>query len=258
MAGSEVVATHIVKTYGAGTEKAVRALSDVSLTVEPGQFASLIGPSGCGKSTLLKIVGGLLNAENGEVHIGGSVVTEPREDIGMMFQAATLLPWRTTLANVLLPIELEEGRRNARATQERARDLLALVGLAGFEDAYPGELSGGMAQRAAICRMLIANPSVLLLDEPFGALDELTRDVMNVELQRICLEAKATTLMVTHSIQEAVFLSDVVYVMSPRPGEIAARIEVAGSRPRELHNFETVYGEAVGRVRSALYTGAGL
>ena len=161
---------------------------------------------------------GLLRSTSGEVILQGTPVWGPRPDIGIMFQQATLLPWRTALQNVLLPIEIRQGPAGVKARTEDARALLDLVGLRDFAKSYPHELSGGMAQRVAICRMLITEPAVLLLDEPFGALDELTRDYMNVELQRICLQKNATAFMVTHSISEAVFVSDRVYVMTPRPG----------------------------------------
>ncbi|MFZ8940823.1 MAG: ABC transporter ATP-binding protein, partial [Gemmobacter sp.] len=197
------------------------ALESVNLTLTKGSFSAVIGSSGCGKSTLLKIMAGLIPPSTGRVTLQGRPVTGPRRDIGMMFQQATLFPWRTTIDNIVLPIEIRDGKSAARAARDRARELLELVGLKGFENVYPNELSGGMAQRAAICRMLITEPAVLLLDEPFSALDELSRDFMNMELQRICRSREATAFLVTHSIPEAVILSDVVYVMKPRPGRIA-------------------------------------
>lgn len=237
--------------------RGVHALDDVDLTIEEGQFVSLIGPSGCGKSTLLKIMAGLLPASAGDVEVGGLPVTRPRPDVGMMFQEATLLPWRTTLENVILPIEIEHGKAAAKEALDRARELLATVGLDGFAGAYPEELSGGMAQRAAICRMLIKEPNVLLLDEPFGALDELTRELMNDELQRICASRNATSCMVTHSISEAVYLSDVVIVMSSRPGRIAARVDVDLPRPRTVEMMTTPeFGHAMLAIREHLDRGA--
>jgi len=210
----------------------VRALDGIDLEIHDGEFVSIIGPSGCGKSTLLQIAAGLISATTGELRLGGTPVVGPRRDIGMMFQEATLSPWRTALQNVLLPIEIRDGAKLARARSDTALELLQLVGVGDFAKAYPGELSGGMAQRVAVCRMLIIEPAVLLLDEPFGALDELTRDRMNEELQRICLERNATAVMVTHSIAEAVFLADRVVVMSARPGRIAEIVDVDLPRPR--------------------------
>jgi len=200
---------------------------------------------------------GLLPATEGSVVLDGKPVTGARRDIGIMFQQATLLPWRTTLENVLLPIEIRDGRRAAESRRSMAFDLVKLVGLEGFDNAYPNELSGGMAQRAAICRMLITEPAVLLLDEPFGALDELTRDYMDMELQRICLERQATSFLVTHSIAEAVLLSDVVYVMSARPGRILEVVAIDLPRPRTLEmTADPSFGRSVQHVRSLLEKGA--
>jgi NitT/TauT family transport system ATP-binding protein len=235
----------------------VHALDKVDLTLTEGSFSSVIGASGCGKSTLLKIMAGLLPPSEGSVILSGKPVVGARRDIGMMFQQATLFPWRTAIENVVLPIEIRDGRAAARAKHDEARKLLELVGLKGFEDVYPSELSGGMAQRAAICRMLITEPTVLLLDEPFSALDELSRDFMNMELQRICLERNATTFLVTHSIAEAVILSDVVYVMSPRPGRFVETVTVDLPRPRTLEMMtDPRFGALVHRIRAHLDKGA--
>lgn len=251
-----LVVENVSKTY-AGND--VHALDRIDFTVKEGQFASIIGASGCGKSTLLKIMAGLLRPSGGQVILDGKPVQGPRDDIGMMFQQATLLPWRTAIENVLLPIEIRDGAKAARTREDLAVELLALVGLSGFEKAYPGELSGGMAQRVAICRMLITEPSILLLDEPFGALDELTRERMNEELQRICAERNATAFMVTHSIAEAVFLADVLFVMSARPGRIAEVIPIDLPRPRAFTvTTEAHFGEIVQHVRSRLDLGAQL
>jgi NitT/TauT family transport system ATP-binding protein len=229
------------------------ALDGVDLTLRKGEFASVIGSSGCGKSTLLKIMAGLSPPTSGRVTLMGNPVLGPREDIGMMFQQATLLPWKTTLENIIFPIDIREGRLAARKVRGKAQKLLDLVGLGDFADVYPNELSGGMAQRAAICRMLIAEPAVLLLDEPFSALDELTRDFMNMELQRICLERAATTFLVTHSIAEAVILSDKVYIMKARPGRIVETINIDLPRPRTLDLINTnKFGEIVGHIRDLL------
>ncbi len=250
-AGNVVYAlSNVGKTYA---RNAVVALEGINLTLRRGSFSAVIGSSGCGKSTLLKIMAGLIPPSSGRVILQGKPVTGARRDIGMMFQQATLFPWRTTLENIVLPIEIRDGRDAAKAAHGRARDLLDLVGLKGFESNYPGELSGGMAQRAAICRMLITEPAVLLLDEPFSALDELTRDFMNMELQRICTSRDATAFLVTHSIQEAVILSDVVYVMRPRPGRIAEVVEIDLPRPRTLDMITTPkFGALVERIRSRL------
>ncbi|GGD40463.1 ABC transporter ATP-binding protein [Aureimonas glaciei] len=246
--------SRVTKTYGRG---AIRAIDMVDLTLERGSFSAIIGPSGCGKSTLLKIMAGLVSPTSGRVVLNGTPVMGPRRDIGMMFQQATLFPWRTTLENVVLPIEIRDGAAAAKASHAKARSLLDLVGLSGFESVYPDKLSGGMAQRAAICRMLVTEPSMLLLDEPFSALDELSRDFMNMELQRICLEKNATAFLVTHSIPEAVILSDVVYVMSPRPGRFVEIITIDLPRPRTLDMLtDPQLAAYVRRIRSLLDEGA--
>jgi NitT/TauT family transport system ATP-binding protein len=231
----------------------VTALEGVTLTLTKGSFSSVIGSSGCGKSTLLKIMSGLIPPSSGRVILQNKPVRGPRRDIGMMFQQATLFPWRTTVENIVLPIEIRDGKAAAAKAREKATQLLEIVGLKGFENVYPNELSGGMAQRAAICRMLITEPAVLLLDEPFSALDELSREFMNMELQRICMEREATAFLVTHSIPEAVILSDVVYVMKPRPGRIAEVVEIDLPRPRTLDMITTPkFGALVERIRSRL------
>lgn len=244
----------VAKTFA---RRNLRALERIDLTLTEGSFSSVIGPSGCGKSTLLQIMAGLLRPTEGVIRLRGTPVTGPHRDIGIMFQQATLLPWRTTLENVLLPIEIRDGRAAAAAMRDTARELLRSVGLGGFENVYPNELSGGMAQRAAICRMLITEPSVLLLDEPFGALDELTREHMDMELQRVCMERNACAFLVTHSIPEAVLLSDVVYVMSARPGRIVDAVVVDLPRPRTLDmTGDARFGQLVREVRNLLDKGA--
>jgi len=229
------------------------ALSDVNLTIHKSEFVSVIGSSGCGKSTLLKIMAGLLPPTTGRVVLEGQPVVGPRRDIGMMFQQATLLPWKTTIENIVMPIEIRDGRAAARQARDRATDLLELVGLGDFANVYPGELSGGMAQRASICRMLVSDPAMLLLDEPFSALDELTRDFMNMELQRICTERGATAFLVTHSLAEAVFLSDRILVMKARPGHIVEDVRIDLPRPRTLEMINTPrFGEIVAHIRDLL------
>lgn len=245
--------THVSKTYA---RNQVVALEDVSLTLRKGSFTSVIGSSGCGKSTLLKIMAGLIPPSQGRVMLQERPVTGPRRDIGMMFQQATLFPWKTAVENIVLPIEIRDGKAAAKKALDKAYELLDIVGLKGFENVYPNELSGGMAQRASICRMLITEPAVLLLDEPFSALDELSRDMMNMELQRICREQNATAFLVTHSIQEAVILSDEIVVMKPRPGRIAEIVEVDLPRPRTLDMMTTPkFGEIVDHIRSLLDKG---
>ncbi|MCW4115996.1 ABC transporter ATP-binding protein [Aurantimonas sp. MSK8Z-1] len=207
-------------------------LSSVSLDVRAGEFVAVVGPSGCGKSTLMKLVAGLIPATSGEISIEGRPVREPPDDVGIVFQSPVLLAWRSVLGNVMLPVDV---RRLDRARyRERALQLLETAGLKGFETRYPWQLSGGMQQRAAICRALVHDPAILLMDEPFGALDAMTREHMNVELQRIHGATGKTILFITHSIPEAVFLADSVVVMSPRPGRIEAVYDVELPRPRDL------------------------
>jgi NitT/TauT family transport system ATP-binding protein len=210
----------------------VRALDRVSIAAQKGEFLSILGPSGCGKSTLLMIAAGLVPASSGAIRIEGTAVDKPRTDIGIVFQSPVLLEWRTALDNVLLQTE---ARKLDRAPAlARAKQLLASVGLGGFEDKYPHELSGGMRQRVSICRALIHNPPQLLMDEPFGALDALTRDQLVLDIQQIWNELRTTVLFVTHSVAEAVFLSDRIVVMTPRPGSIDCVIDVDLPRPRTL------------------------
>ncbi|MBB3052503.1 NitT/TauT family transport system ATP-binding protein [Prauserella isguenensis] len=202
----------------------VTALADVTMHVEPGEFVSIVGPSGCGKSTLLKLSSGLLPASKGDVRLFGEPVNGPRKDIGYVFQKAALLEWRSARKNILLQAEMR--KMPAKEAAARADELIEMTGLSGFEDALPHELSGGMQQRVALCRALLHRPPVLLMDEPFGALDALTREQMNVELRRIWQETGTTVLLVTHSIAEAVYLSDQVVMISARPGTVAGVVDV--------------------------------
>jgi NitT/TauT family transport system ATP-binding protein len=215
----------------------VRALDQVSISEKRGEFLSIVGPSGCGKSTLLMMAAGLMPASSGAVTIDGERVTGPRTEIGIVFQSPVLLEWRTALGNVMLQAEAKKLERTA--AERRARELLASVGLGGFEHKYPHELSGGMRQRVSICRALIHNPPQLLMDEPFGALDALTRDQLVLDLQAIWNERRMTVLFITHSVAEAVFLSDQVIVMTPRPGRIDRVIDIDLPRPRTLAMRET-------------------
>jgi NitT/TauT family transport system ATP-binding protein len=200
------------------------ALDGFSLDVPAGQFVSILGPSGCGKSTLLRLVAGLVRPTSGVVQFEGTIVDRPQHRIGFVFQRAALLEWRTSRANILLQSEMRG--LPAGPARARADELMAMCGLSGFEQAYPHELSGGMQQRVSLCRALLHEPPVLLMDEPFGALDSLTREQMNVELHRIWRETQTTVLFVTHSIPEAIFLSNRVVVMTPRPGRIAEILDV--------------------------------
>jgi len=219
------------RIYRTADGGSVTALADTSLAVKDGEFICIVGPSGCDKSTLLRLLAGLDRPDQGHIQLNGHTVANPSRDVGVVFQSATLLPWLTIAANVSLPLRVGG---KSKAPSLDTNDLLEIAGLSGFGDKYPSELSGGMQQRAAICRALIRQPRVLLMDEPFGALDALTREHMNVELQRIWLATKKTVVLITHSISEAVFLADRVIVMSPRPGRVIADLPVQLDRPRSF------------------------
>jgi NitT/TauT family transport system ATP-binding protein len=217
----------------------------------------VVGPSGCGKSTLLKMISGLLAPSTGEILVEGEKVTQPHGNVGIVFQHSLLLPWRNILNNVMLPIDMKRLPRDKYLP--RAMDLLKLVGLEGFEKKLPWHLSGGMQQRASICRALVHDPKIMLMDEPFGALDAMTRERMNVELMRIQRETRKTVLLITHSIPEAVFLADRVLVMTERPGAIAAIYDVPLPRPRSLDAMaEPVFTELVQRIRKHFFTQSAL
>jgi NitT/TauT family transport system ATP-binding protein len=228
------------KVYGTDpAEESVTALQDIDLDIERGEFVSVVGPSGCGKSTLLHLAAGILEPTNGTVEINGTDVQSPehqRNEVGLVFQHPVALEWRTVRKNILLPVQIlkENGALDGDMDdyRERADELISLVGLEGFGDSYPNELSGGMQQRVTISQSLIYNPSVLLMDEPFGSLDALTKDELNLELLRIWRETAKTILFITHDLDEAVFLSDRVIVLSPRPGEVVDDIEIDLDRPR--------------------------
>jgi NitT/TauT family transport system ATP-binding protein len=198
----------------------IPSVSAVDLSVNDGEFVVIVGPSGCGKTTLLKMISGLLLPSEGEVRVEGKAITRPHGNVGIVFQSAMLLPWRNVLKNVMMPVEVK--KLPVSTYEARARALLKLTGLEGFENKHPWQLSGGMQQRVSICRALVHDPKIVLMDEPFGALDAMTREHMNVELMRIQRETKKTILLITHSIPEAVFLANRVVVMTPRPGKIAA------------------------------------
>jgi NitT/TauT family transport system ATP-binding protein len=231
--------------YGRGAA-AVRAIEEISLDIARGEFIAVVGPSGCGKSSLMKLISGLHPPLAGRLTVEGRAVTGPLRSVGMAFQNSNLLPWRSALDNVLLPLEIvqpfrSDFQKNKKTYSKKAEDLLESVGLAGFGGKFPWELSGGMQQRASICRALIHEPEMLLLDEPFGALDAFTREELWCALRDLQAERKVTVMLVTHDLREAVFLADTVYVMSDRPGRILRRCEVNLARPRDL---EVTYSQA--------------
>jgi NitT/TauT family transport system ATP-binding protein len=251
MTDAVVSARDVTKTFGKG---GVTALQNIDLEVERGEFISLIGPSGCGKSTLLRVIGDLVPPSTGEIRVNGKPADRARRDrdYGIVFQAAVLYDWRTVWKNIALPLELLGWDRGRRAS--RVREMLDLVELGGFEKHYPWQLSGGMQQRVSIARALSFSPALLLMDEPFGALDEMTRDRLNLELLRIWAETGATVIFVTHSISEAVFLSTRVVVMSARPGRITAIVPVDLRQPRTAETREDPrFFELVTEVREKLH-----
>ena len=234
--------------------RTVNALEAINLEVRRGEFVSIAGPSGCGKSTLLKVVAGLTKPTQGTVRLRDSDVLKPRQDIGYVFQRAALLDWRSVRRNILLQAEMR-GMNKARA-EERCEQLIEMTGLSGFENAMPFELSGGMQQRVSLCRALLHEPDVLLMDEPFGALDALTREKMNIELHRIWRETGVTVLLVTHSVAEAVYLANRVVVMSPRPGRIIEefQVDLPEHRPYSETMESPEFNRVAGRVRELLGT----
>jgi NitT/TauT family transport system ATP-binding protein len=232
IADPQIVIRDVTKRFRRGGQETL-ALSNVDLEIGRGELLAVVGPSGCGKSTLLRLVGGLLNASDGEVLVDGQRVVEPRTDFGIVFQKATLVDWRTTFGNVMLQAELR-GLDTAEY-RARAKLLLAAVGLKDFHDRYPYELSGGMQQRAAIARALLHKPPMLLMDEPFGALDALTREQLRLDLEALWMANRMTIILITHSVDEAVALADRVIVMSPRPGRVERIFDVPIARPRGLH-----------------------
>ncbi len=249
-------ALSVVRGRGVGktfSEGAVVALDNASFDIASGSFVTLVGPSGCGKSTLLRLIAGLIDRSAGDLTVHGEPVNGPRRDVGMMFQRPTLLDWRTAVENVLLPTEIV--RRPTREDRERAIHLLEMVGLKDFIFSFPSQLSGGMQQRVALARLLQTGADVLLLDEPTGALDEFTRERLNLELMRIVAEVKASAVFVTHNIAEAIFLADTVIVMTPRPGRIARIVEVPFPRPRAIElQMSPEFNALVADVRAVLGT----
>lgn len=244
-------AIDLSKSFFDPRRHALIALDGISFQEREGEFLTIIGPSGCGKSTLLRLLGALELPDSGEVRLRGATLTEPSREIGYVFQRSNLMPWRTVLDNVALPLEINRVPREV--ADVRAASLVSLVGLEGFSDAYPSQLSGGMQQRVALARALIHEPKLLLLDEPFGSLDALTRERMNTELLRIWSLHRPTVVMVTHSITEALLLSDRVLVMSPRPGRIRAEFTVPFSRPRQpAITAEPEFGSLVRAVRAEI------
>jgi NitT/TauT family transport system ATP-binding protein len=225
----------------------VEACADVNLEIGQSEFVAIVGPSGCGKTTILKMVAGLVPYSSGTIMMGGRVVDRPQTDVGIVFQEAVLLDWRNVLENVMLQADI---RRLGRARYEQvARHLLTTTGLAGFEDKKPYELSGGMRQRVSICRALVHDPPLLLMDEPFGALDALTREQISMDIQRVWMEERKTALHITHSIPEAVLLADRVVVMSPRPGRIVEIIDIDLPRPRRLDRLPPQFNQYTDRIR---------
>jgi NitT/TauT family transport system ATP-binding protein len=251
-----VEVTGVTKVFNRGRPDQVAALSDVDLTVDDGQFVALIGPSGCGKSTLLRLIADLIAPTTGAVRVAGKPAAKARldQDYGIAFQQAGLFEWRTVRRNVELPLELRKVPRPER--RRRAEEMLALVGLPDFAEHYPAQLSGGMQQRVAIARALAVHPPLLLMDEPFGALDEMTRERLQAELLQICAKTGTSTVFVTHSISEAVFLADRVVVMSARPGRITATIGIGLPTRDEAARQSPAYFAAITEVRRALRGGA--
>ena len=249
-----IAVNQLEKTYATQDGVNVAALGPVTLAIADHQFVSVVGPSGCGKSTFLKIIAGLVPPGAGRVTIHGEEVRAPPPNIGMVFQSPVLLPWKTVLENVLLPIQIK--KRPVAEFRDKALDLLALVGLREFHNCYPHELSGGMQQRAGIVRALIGDPDILLMDEPFGALDAITRDQMNVDLLEIWARTRKTVLFITHGIAESVFLSDRVIVFSNRPGRVIEEFVVDLPRPRHIQQTTLpAFGNAVAKIRLALERG---
>lgn len=236
-----------------------RIIEDVTLSIQPGEFVSFVGPSGCGKTSILKMVSGLNPAPIGAIRYHGQAITKPLKNVGIAFQNPVLLPWRNTLDNVLLPLEVvkpykREFKQQKAKFVQMAQDLLATVRLQDFQKQYPWQLSGGMRQRASLCRALIHQPEILLLDEPFGALDAFTREEMWVMLQKLWMQVRCVGILITHDLREAVFLSDTVYVMSPRPSSIIYKVKINLPRPRTLEmELTPEFNSLFSRIRSHIH-----
>ncbi len=248
--------SQVIHRYEKRGQPSVHALNEVDLSIEPGKFVAIVGPSGCGKTTLLRMAAGLLTPTEGKILIHGERIEKPRPDVSMIFQDSVMLPWFNVIDNVTLPLRIRG--ENMEAARDQAQHLLSRVGLGDFAQSFPKELSGGMRQRAAIVRSLITKPRLLLMDEPFGALDALTREKMNLTLAQIAEESGATVLLITHSISEAVFLADRIIVMTARPARIADDIAVPLARPRTRETLkEPVFQNLLEQVRSHFYQEAG-
>lgn len=244
-------AESLSKTFDNANNGQLLAIAQISFKVSPGEFLCIVGPSGCGKTTLLQLLGGLLPPTKGHVWIAGDLLTQPRPEISIVFQKSNLMPWRTVLDNVLLPLQVQAVP--AAEAKKRGQEALALVGLSEFASAYPKQLSGGMEQRVAVARALIQQPKILLLDEPFGALDALTRERLNLELLRLWQSQNLTAVMVTHNIREAVFLADRVLVLSPRPATISAEFVIDLPRPRPKGiEYSEEFGHLAYEIRQAI------
>jgi NitT/TauT family transport system ATP-binding protein len=239
------------KTFDSAGNGNLIAIANISFTVSTGEFLCIVGPSGSGKTTLLQLLAGLLPLSKGQIRLDGTRLTEPQPEIGIVFQKPNLMPWRTVLENVLLPLQIQ--KIPAQEAHQRGQEVLSLVGLSEFASAYPKQLSGGMEQRVAVARALIQQPRILLLDEPFGALDALTRERLNLELLRLWQNQNLTAIMVTHNIQEAVFLADRVFVLSPRPATISAEFRINLPRPRPKGiEYSEEFGRLAYEIRQAI------
>jgi len=248
---ASLIAVQDVQKVFRSAAKSIHALEGISFDVDVGSFVSIVGPSGCGKSTLLKIIAGLLPATSGAVLVNHRRVDGPLENVGMVFQSPVLLKWKSVLGNIMLPVEF--ARLDQERHLERAQALVRLVGLQDFEEMPPYQLSGGMQQRVSLCRALVTDPEIMLMDEPFGALDAMTRDELDLELLRIWEERRKTVVFVTHNIQEAVFLSDHVVVMSARPGRLLEKLRIDLERPRRMELMSSsAFGAYTLRIRSLL------
>lgn len=253
-AGAAIEFKRVSRVFGARSRNPVTALRDISFSIGRNEFVAFLGPSGCGKSTILRLLAGLIQPTEGVVFANGHTVTEPLDEVGIVFQRPTLLPWLDVESNVVFPIRHKYGRATEKDVQT-ARELLALVGLGDFAKNMPSELSGGMQQRVAIARSLLMDPEFLLMDEPFSALDALSRDEMSYELLRIWSERPKTVLFITHSIPEAVLLADRIVVMTPRPGTVAEILDVPLPRPRDINTQRNpVFGELSTHIRSLIFT----